>query len=94
MKSYPLRDLPRQSNPNVAGRERFENSGYVVTPDPENRCYYSCPGQGYQARDFYHVILRFKELGVDPELLDELLEWCEQVWPKSDWQTLRLEIQQ
>jgi cytochrome c553 len=94
MKSYPLNALPRQSDPTVIGGDRFEHANYMLPtelPAASQPCFYSCPGQRYQARDFYRAMARFKEMGVDTSLRGEMLDWLELVFPNpaNPWDSLR-----
>jgi hypothetical protein len=41
------------------------------------------------ADDYYRVIPRFIATGVDPALINELIDWCKQVWPMGNWDALR-----
>jgi hypothetical protein len=94
MKSYPVASLPRQSDPATMGGDRFEHAAYVVATDipaAELSCYYACPGQGDQARDFYRALYRFRELGVDASLRGEMVDWLKLVYPSAsnNWDALR-----
>jgi cytochrome c553 len=94
MKSYPLSALPRQSDPAALGQDGFEHVDYVVDTDipaPELGCYYACPGEGYQGRDFYRALVRFREMGVDAPLRSEMIDWLKAVYPSSrnNWDALR-----
>jgi hypothetical protein len=94
MKSYPLNVLPRQGDPASVGADRFEHASYALPtalPAADQSCFYSCPGQGFQARDFYRAMTRFKEMGVDASLRAEVLDWLELVYPNpaNPWDALR-----
>ncbi len=94
MKSYPVSALPRQSDPAAMGGDQFEHADYVVEtdiPPPELSCYYPCPGEGYQARDFYRVLVRFREMGVDAAVRGEMIDWLKTVYanPRNNWDALR-----
>jgi cytochrome c553 len=93
MKSYPISTLERQGDPSEPGNDRFEHSDYVVPTDipTDNDCYYSCPGESYQARDIYRALVRFREMGVDADLRGELIDYMQQLFPnpQNDWDALR-----
>lgn len=94
MKSYPVASLPRQTDPAAMGGDRFEHAAYVVatdTPVPDLSCYYAYPGQGYQARDFYRALYRFREISVDAPLRGEMIDWLKTVYPSAsnNWDALR-----
>ena len=40
------------------------------------------------ADHFYRIIPIYSELGVDPDLLNELARWSQGAWPQGDWDTL------
>jgi cytochrome c553 len=90
-KSYPVDKIARRTNPNDG--LYFEPADYIVPNDknPELACFYSCPGQSFQARDTYRALLRFREMGVDAQLRNELIDWMKQLFPnpKNDWDALR-----
>ena len=98
--SYRIKDLPRYkaNGPNPTELDLrsdfFEPYRYTVDtslPKRNAACYFSCPGQGYHARDFYLVMKEFKRLGVDDALRDEMIDWLESVWPESSsaWDAVR-----
>jgi hypothetical protein len=94
MKSYPISQLPRQTDVTKVGNDRFEHPDFIVPtnlPPPEQGCYYTCPGPGYQAQDFYRSAARFREIGVDPALRSELIDWLKLVYrnPQNNWDALR-----
>jgi hypothetical protein len=91
-KSYPLEQIPRRSEPNQG--EYFETADYVVptdNPSPDSECIYTCPGETFQARDTYRALLRFREMGVDAGLRNELIDLMQLLFPnpKNDWNALR-----
>jgi hypothetical protein len=93
-KSYPPSALPRKADPAEMGGDRFEHAAYVVAtdvPPADQSCFYACPGEGYQARDFYRAMTRFKEMGVDAQLRGEVIDWLKTVYanPRNDWDALR-----
>ncbi len=94
MKTYPIDQLPRQTDSTEIGGDRFEHIDYIVptnTPSAELDCFYSCPGSGAQGQDFYRAAFRFREIGIDATLRGELLDWLKQVYPnpRNDWDILR-----
>jgi hypothetical protein len=94
MKSYPLSSLPRQTNPVDPGGDKFEHVDYVVDtsiPTQALSCFYSCPGEGFAARDMFRAGVRFKALGVDPVLRVEYAEWLKSVFPNpaNPWNDLK-----
>jgi cytochrome c553 len=94
MKSYPPSALPRQADPAAMGGDRFEHADYVVAtqvPPADQSCFYACPGEGYQARDLYRAMTRFKEMGVDATLRGEMVDWLKSVYAnsKNNWDALR-----
>jgi cytochrome c553 len=91
-KSYPLTEIPRRTKPDDAAY--FEAADYVVptdNPSPDVECFYDCPGDSFQARDTYRALLRFREMGVDAGLRNELIDLMKQLFPnpKNNWNALR-----
>ncbi|PQB07670.1 hypothetical protein BST83_11275 [Polaribacter filamentus] len=43
----------------------------------------------YWADKFYNLFPEFAKLGVDCEILEEMLDWCEEAWPNIDWNQFR-----
>ena len=94
MYSYDIDELPRQSDVNKAGGDLYEHKDYVVDRYIPNQgyCYYSCPSDGGQnARDFYRMMLKYRDLGVDKDLRGEIIDWLKAVWPnpQNKWDDLR-----
>jgi hypothetical protein len=90
-KTIPIAKLPRARGSNLPGDNDYGTADYVprAYEGSGDLCFYTCPGQQHIADDFYRVIPRFKALGVDPALINELIGWCKQVWPKGDWDKFR-----
>lgn len=91
-KSYSLAQIPRRAKPGDGAY--FEPADYVVSsdnPSAESGCFYSCPGESFQARDTYRALLRFREIGVDAKLRGELIDLMKQLFPnpKNNWDALR-----
>ena len=42
----------------------------------------------YHADNFYRLIPLLKDNGVDEQVLAELAQWCERMWPEGGWDTL------
>ena len=40
----------------------------------------------YHADFFYILIPRLVDLGVDARVLNNLIDWCDEAWPRGDWQ--------
>jgi cytochrome c553 len=92
-KSYPINTLLRRSATNTDGNY-FEAADYIVPtdiPDANSACYYSCPGESYQARDIYRALYRFREIGVDASVRGELIDYMKQLFPhpQNNWDALR-----
>ena len=90
--SYKVSDLPRQTDVEAAGGDFYEHKDYVLDtaiPDVNVNCFYSCPGQGYHARDFYRLMHRLRAMKVDASLRNEMIDWLKEVWPENDWDVLR-----
>ena len=93
-RSYAVSELPRRDDPSEPGGDAYEHPDYVVPTDVPTGvadCFYSCPGEGYQARDLYRALHRFREMGVDAGLRGEIIDWAKEVWshPQNDWDALR-----
>ena len=43
----------------------------------------------YHADNFYRLLPRLEQSGVDTSLLDELTAWCQMMWPQGDWSAQR-----
>ena len=91
-KNYPLTEFERRTDPNDGAY--FEPADYIVpsdNPSAESGCFYSCPGESFQARDTYRALLRFREIGVDAKLRGELIDLMKQLFPnpKNAWDALR-----
>ena len=58
-------------------------------PDGQGRIF-EIPAN-WHADNFYRVIPRLRENGVNPDVLDDLIDWCEKMWPggKQQWDSLR-----
>ena len=93
-RSYDVAELPRAKRPDEPGGQVYEHPDYIVPTDVPTRevsCFYSCPGEGYHARDLYRALYRYRELGVDEVLRGEIIDWAKEVWshPQNDWDALR-----
>ena len=82
-RSYDVSELPRADNPKEPGGQVYEHPDYIVPTDvsSKERCFYSCPGDGYHARDLYRALYRYREMGVDEKLRGEMIDWAKEVWP-------------
>ncbi len=47
--------------------------------------------QNYHADNFFRVIPLFAQNGVDSEVLNELIDWCKTMWPKGNWNSLKVQ---
>lgn len=39
----------------------------------------------HYAAKMYYYIPRFQQLGVDCEIMEEIIDWCQEAWPLIDW---------
>ncbi len=46
-------------------------------------------GLDYWADKFYYLFPEFAKLGVDCQVLEEMIDWCEEAWPNIDWDKFR-----
>lgn len=46
-------------------------------------------GLYYWADKMYYLFPEFKKLGVDCQILEEMLDWSEEAWPNIDWSPFR-----
>jgi hypothetical protein len=46
-------------------------------------------GLYYHADKFYYLIPEFSKLGVDCQILEEIINWCSEAWPNIDWEQFR-----
>ena len=46
-------------------------------------------GLDYWADKFYYLFPEFAKLGVDCQILEEMIDWCEAAWPNINWTTFR-----
>lgn len=46
-------------------------------------------GLDFWADKFYYLFPEFQKLGVDCQILEEMLDWCEEAWPNINWSTFR-----
>lgn len=46
-------------------------------------------GLYYHADKFYYLIPEFSKLGVDCQILEEIIDWCSVAWPNIDWDKFR-----
>lgn len=80
MERHDLSEWPREH-----GLEGIEPASFQ--PEP-----YSGSGimfdQTTYANQFYRMLPRFNEMGVDPYVLDRIGVWSEAAWPKGDWSSL------
>ncbi|MFM7023216.1 MAG: carbohydrate-binding protein [Flavobacteriales bacterium] len=40
---------------------------------------------GHYAAKFYYYIPRFQKLGVDCQIMEDVIDWCQKAWPLIDW---------
>lgn len=43
----------------------------------------------YWADKMYYLFPEFSSLGVDCQILEEMIDWCEEAWPNIDWTRFR-----
>ncbi len=92
-KSYPISSLRRRSATDTDSAF-WEASDYVVSteiPSAADSCFYSCPGGGDQAAMTYRALYRFREMGVDRALRNELIDYMQALFPspQNNWNALR-----
>jgi len=46
-------------------------------------------GLDFWADKFYYLFPEFSKLGVDCQILEEMIDWCEEAWPNIDWEQFR-----
>ena len=92
MKTYPVDSLPRIEKGDSPA-SAYDSVNTIPKPYQKGEySYYSGPGVSRHATAIYRTIPRFVEMGMDPVLLNEYIDWCKAVWPKGDWDTLRPEM--
>ena len=47
-------------------------------------------GLYYHADKFYYLFPEFAKLGVDCQILEEMIDWCSEAWPNIDWDKFRM----
>ena len=70
------------------GQSGIEPATYMPTPPRNRRNKRGLFDRTSYADHFYRIIPLFAELGVDPDLLNELAQWGRGAWPQGDWDTL------
>ncbi|MFM7021469.1 MAG: putative Ig domain-containing protein, partial [Flavobacteriales bacterium] len=40
---------------------------------------------GHWAARFYYLIPRFQKMGVDCQIVEDMIDWCQRAWPLIDW---------
>jgi hypothetical protein len=90
-KTFATSSLPRSAGTNLPGVQDYGTVDYIpnLFENSRNGCFYSCPGEGHIADDYYRSIPRLVATGVDPALINELIDWSKQVWPRGNWDALR-----
>ncbi len=92
-KIFAIADLPRARNSNNAdGRDNYGTVEIVPRAFDKtgDTCFYSCLGGGVSVADsYYRGIPRFIATEADHAVVNELIDWCKQVWPKGNWDVLR-----
>ncbi len=46
-------------------------------------------GLDFWADKFYYLFPEFAKLGVDCQILEEMIDWCSEAWPNIDWEQFR-----
>ena len=46
-------------------------------------------GLDFWADKFYYLLPEFAKLGVNCQVLEEMIDWCEEAWPNIDWAKFR-----
>ena len=46
-------------------------------------------GLDFWADKFYYLFPEFSKLGVDCQILEEMIDWCSEAWPNIDWEQFR-----
>ncbi|TNJ44894.1 T9SS type A sorting domain-containing protein [Tamlana fucoidanivorans] len=57
------------------------------TEDLQDMTYFV--GLDYHADKFYYLFPEFAKLGVDCQILEEMIDWCSEAWPNIDWERFR-----
>ena len=88
-----LKEVQKPEN-NLENWNRLQNGGSneldaisKTTEQLQDMTYFV--GLYYHADKFYYLIPEFAKLGVDCQILEELINWCSEAWPNINWDSFR-----
>ena len=95
---YSVSDWPRTSEIalNSANWYRLEEESYVPKEEPysvtKSKLFTNNEsGDTVEADTMYRLIPRLATLGVEPSVVNGLIDWSKQFWPLGDWESFRVD---
>ncbi len=78
--------LGKSKSYSVAQWQRIENDDYAIPPPTYN---FNSNPDGHEPDILFALIPEFRRLGVNCQLLNQMIDFCNQLWPNVKWNDIR-----